>query len=369
MQEAIMMVKAELGREAVILHSKKIRKGGFFGLFGRPAFEVIAAINPEDIQRKQVTAAREAREVGLNRQVAAPVREETAPMESLRLEVQGLKEALTTLTTSLNTVSPNGPQVPLQFHEISTLLSAQGVADKYIEEVVAKLDPTLGPDQLLSAVQTLVMESLVSHDPPVSSRGSRIIGFVGPTGVGKTTTIAKLAARFALFEGLSVGLITADTYRIAAVDQLKTYAEIIGVPLEVVFSAEDMATARAKLEGKDCILIDTAGRSPKNEQQITELQDYLITAEPTDIALVLSATMSYKAVKDCLLRFGPCNYNQLIFTKLDEADSGFGTIYNAIRDVNLPLTYLTNGQNVPDDIIVSDSDYVTELLFGNWESM
>lgn len=369
MQEAIMMVKAELGREAVILHSKKIRKGGIFGLFGQPAFEVIAAINPEDIQRKQATASREVREVGPNRPVAAPPQKETAPMESLRLEVQGLKEALNTLTTSLNTVSPNGPQVPAQFHEISALLSAQGVADKYIEEFVEKLDPTLSPEQLLSAVQTLIIESIASYKPSISSQGPRIIGFVGPTGVGKTTTIAKLAARFALYDGLSVGLITADTYRIAAVDQLKTYAEIIGVPLEVVFTAQDITTAKAKLEGKDCILIDTAGRSPKNEQQINELQDYLITADPTDIALVLSATMSYQAVKDCLLRFGPCNYNQLIFTKLDEADSGFGTIYNAVRDVNLPLTYLTNGQNVPDDIVVSDSDCVTELLFGNWESI
>lgn len=355
MQEAIMMVKAELGREAIILHSKKIKKG-VFGLFGKPAVEVIAAINPED--RAPVQKARHE---------AAPIKE-ILELTTIHQEIAQVKEALVSLNTNFTSKLHEEFLPPAHLKQICTLLSSQGVADTYIKELVLALESsTEAGGELAAAAQAFLSSTLQSEAFKGGRGGQRVAAFVGPTGVGKTTTIAKLAAQLALFDGLSVGLITADTYRIAAVDQLKTYAEIIGVPLEVVFSVADMAKARAKYADKDCILIDTAGRSQKNVGQMSELQNFLEAAVPSDVALVLSANMQAEVIQDCLDRFEPCAYNQLIFTKLDETN-GYGPMYNAIRGSGLPLSYVTIGQNVPEDIRVGEPEYISGLLLGGQES-
>ncbi|MBO8127491.1 MAG: flagellar biosynthesis protein FlhF, partial [Firmicutes bacterium] len=376
MQEAIMMVKAELGREAIILHSKKIKKGGLFGLFGKPVFEVIAAVNSEERPpaatrppRRELPAYREDTAAA----AAAPVPRTSLPstdnreLELLRRELAGMKEAINSLSSTLtkeNRGGREGLNLPPGFEEVYSLFSQQEVADKYIREVLERLEAAEPKDNLVAEACRLASQSVEYLDLARTLVGQRIIALIGPTGVGKTTTIAKLAAQFALFDGRDVGLITADTYRIAAVDQLKTYAEIIGVPLEVVFSVEEIAEARVRLAHKDVILIDTAGRSQKNEEQLKELQEYLQAVKPTDVALVLSATTHPRGLLDCLERFKPCNYNQLIFTKIDEVET-YGAMYNTLRDSGLPLTYLTTGQNVPDDISPGSPEYIAGLLLGS----
>lgn len=188
------------------------------------------------------------------------------------------------------------------------------------------------------------------------------VALVGPTGVGKTTTLAKLAARFALEEGVSVALITADTYRIAAVDQLKTYADILNVPIEVVYTPQELALALAKHADKSLVLIDTAGRSQRNAEQMAELEDLLAVDDAIESYLVLSCTTRCLDAADIAARFSRCADERVIFTKLDESAS-LGLLLNLLHQFpRLKLSYLTTGQNVPDDIELVDAQKLAQQL-------
>jgi len=183
----------------------------------------------------------------------------------------------------------------------------------------------------------------------VCNRKQRLVALVGPTGVGKTTTIAKLAANIRLREKRRVGLITVDTYRIAAVEQLRTYADIIDLPMEVISSPRETKAAIAKLSDTDLILMDTAGRSPRDDVKIQELKHILSEAEADEIHLVLSSVSSAANLTRIVERFQPVGVSSLLFTKLDES-AMLGHLLAVLDDCRLPVSYLTRGQNVPDDI-------------------
>jgi flagellar biosynthesis protein FlhF len=189
----------------------------------------------------------------------------------------------------------------------------------------------------------------------------RIVALAGPTGVGKTTTLAKLAANFRLRHAARTGLVTVDTYRIAAVEQLRTYAEIIDLPMKVVTCPDEMRTALDELIGLDLILIDTAGRSPRDGQQIADLNDLLAAANPDETHLVLSLTAGRKALAQAVERFRPISPTAIIATKLDEAD-GAGPILALCRDGGLPISYVTLGQDVPDDIEPARPDRIARWI-------
>ena len=191
----------------------------------------------------------------------------------------------------------------------------------------------------------------------------RLVALVGPTGVGKTTTIAKLAANYRLKEKRRVGLITVDTYRIAAVEQLRTYADIIDLPMQVVSTPREMREAVGRMDDLDMILLDTAGRSPKDEVRIQELRAFLTEADADEVHLVLSSVASARVLEQTAERFAAVGTTALILTKLDEA-TGLGNILPLVRTSRLPLSYLTNGQNVPDDIEVAESMRVARLILG-----
>jgi flagellar biosynthesis protein FlhF len=178
-----------------------------------------------------------------------------------------------------------------------------------------------------------------------------VVALIGPTGVGKTTTVAKLAANLKLREKHRVGLITLDTYRIAAVDQLKRYADILGSPLRVVSGVEDLREAERAMADCDFILIDTAGRSPTDALKLSELKGLLDAAEPDEVHLVLSTVASPECLQLAISRFNDVRVDRLIFTKLDEA-AHLGVVLNVVRKVNKSLSYVTTGQDVPDDIEV-----------------
>lgn len=191
----------------------------------------------------------------------------------------------------------------------------------------------------------------------------RLIALVGPTGVGKTTTIAKLAANFRLREKLRVGLITVDTYRIAAVEQLRTYADIIDLPMEVVSTPREMRAAADRLSDMDLVLLDTAGRSPRDEVKVQELKSMLAEAEADEVHLVLSAVAGASNLASTARKFAEIGTTGLILTKLDEA-MGLGNLLPALRVSKLPLSYLTNGQNVPDDIVIADRHRLASVMVG-----
>ena len=183
----------------------------------------------------------------------------------------------------------------------------------------------------------------------------------GPTGVGKTTTVAKLAANFKLAHGVRVGLITVDTYRIAAVEQLKTYAEIIDLPLAVVNDPVEMPRALDELGAVDLVFIDTAGRSPRDEVKIRELAEFLLQARPDEVHLVLSAVAGQRSLRSAVERFAMVQVDRLILTKLDEADS-LGGVLAVLGLSSRPVSYLTTGQAVPDDIEPADRKRLARLI-------
>jgi flagellar biosynthesis protein FlhF len=189
----------------------------------------------------------------------------------------------------------------------------------------------------------------------------RIVALVGPTGVGKTTTIAKLAAHYRLKEKRRVGLITVDTYRVAAVEQLRTYADIIDLPMQVVSTPREMREATRQLDGLDLVLMDTAGRSPRDEIKIQELKAFLTEAGADEVHLVLSSGAGARTLVETAGRFAAVGTTSLILTKLDEA-TGLGNLLPLVRSSKLPVSYLTNGQNVPDDIETADCRRLARLI-------
>ncbi|GIO29984.1 MULTISPECIES: flagellar biosynthesis protein FlhF [Paenibacillus] len=192
---------------------------------------------------------------------------------------------------------------------------------------------------------------------------TKMVYVAGPTGVGKTTTIAKLAAEQLFKHQRKVGFITSDTYRISAVEQLRTYASILNVPLEVVQSPGDMQRAMQRLDYCDLILMDTAGRNYRNELLVSELQSLFAPVENSETYLVLSLTSKSQDMKKIAEHFSKYGLDKVIFTKLDETGS-YGPILNLLREYPLRLSYMTNGQNVPDDLLLPGEETLLGLLLG-----
>ena len=225
------------------------------------------------------------------------------------------------------------------------------------------------PDQCRDFL-TATIANLVQTTGSLWSPGDpqKRISLIGATGVGKTTTIAKLAAEAITKSGARVALVTIDTYRIAAVEQLKVYGEIMGLPVEVVLSPEQLQEAFRRHRDKDLILIDTAGRSPRDQIQIDELNQFLGQGSKVENCLVLAAPTEERLQKKTLEAFSPLPLSRLIFTKLDETDR-CGTLINIPIQSNLPLAYLTNGQQVPEDLLQAEPRMVSELVMGKTEEV
>lgn len=194
-------------------------------------------------------------------------------------------------------------------------------------------------------------------------RGQRRIALVGPTGVGKTTTIAKLAAWHQVHEGKKVALMTLDTYRIGAVEQLATYARILDIPMEVALCPEDGSALVSRHSDKDVILVDTVGRSQRNREHIDELAGFLRVVQPNEVHLVVSASSDSTARQEAVESFGTLNPTRMTLTKLDES-SRLGCIAELAATSLMPFSYVTFGQDVPDDIAVAESSTLAQLA---WE--
>ncbi len=274
-------------------------------------------------------------------------------------ELASLKKLVGQVLTRTGRVS-HAPQMPDALFKLYTQMLEAELADELADEVVAAARRELEGDEeptereVRRAVHRRLAEMIPAVAEPPKPRRAKdgrplTIALVGPTGVGKTTTIAKLAATYKLRHGKSVGLITSDTYRIAAVDQLRTYANIIGLPLEVAMTPADMKAACRKLSQRDVILIDTAGRSPSDAARLEELREFIDAANPHETHLVLSSASSEKTMVSAAERFATAEPDRVIFTKLDES-VGFGVIVNAARRIGVKLSFITTGQEVPDHL-------------------
>lgn len=342
-------VKSELGREAVILHTRRLKKGGVFGFFAKEAVEVMAGLDTP-----LAAAAPEKRP-----QPVIKSNDGDTKVTALQLELANMRKTLEQVVQKM-------PTAKEQTSPLLELLIKNDV-DRQIAENLIKGLPESKAGMDSNRAKQMLEERIASYFQRVDGivippRGTKTVALIGPTGVGKTTTLAKLAANFVIKEGCKVALVTADTYRISAVEQLKTYADIIGVPIEVVYSPDELKAAFYRHQDKQLILIDTAGRSPSNQDQLGELQALLEIDPYIETHLVLSTTTKYRDALEIVNKFSICSPQKFLFTKVDEA-SNIGTIFNLLYQFPATLSYLTTGQNVPDDIsLVKPNELAKHLL-------
>jgi len=357
--EALAEVKADMGRDAMIVQTRRLRQGGFLGMLATEIVEVTAAIDP--------SATR------LSKPVAPPARGKTVKEEvaddakilAVHLELASMRKTLETAMATMNSAAATVAQAPGE--KASALMEWARNND---------LDPTAAEALLLGITPSVAMsmdkmysclrERIFPYFRQVEGITVRpgyckVVALVGPTGVGKTTTVAKLAANFALREKYRVALITADTYRIAAVEQLKTYADLIGIPIEVIYTQQELQAALYRHQDKQLVLIDTAGRSPANQPQMAELEALLAVDASIEKHLVLSATTKFTECLYAVKRFQDFNPQKYLFTKIDEA-CNMGTILSLMYHAPRTLSYITTGQNVPDDIEPADPERMTNLM-------
>ncbi|MCP1183589.1 flagellar biosynthesis protein FlhF [Paenibacillus sp. 1781tsa1] len=284
--------------------------------------------------------------------------------DKLMTELQDLKQMVTRLSKQGTSADP----VPEELQPIRERLTEQDVWPEVWESWFDSIQARLSEDGLKEqdveqVVKLEVMHFLEQRIEEGILPTTRIVYVAGPTGVGKTTTIAKLAAEQMFKKQRKVGFITSDTYRISAVEQLRTYASILNVPLEVVQSPGDTQRAISRLEHCDLIFMDTAGRNYRNELLVSELQSLLAPVENSETFLVMSMTSKSADMVQITEHFSKYGLDKVIFTKMDETGS-CGPLFNLLHRFPLKLAYVANGQNVPDDLLKPDADSLSKQLLG-----
>jgi flagellar biosynthesis protein FlhF len=361
MQEALQLVRRELGPSASVLHTREVCGSAWLRWIpGLRQIEVVASTQVNVPSRLPPRQAAEA---------ATPPKAVAEPKDGFRDEVKGRLNELQSMVEDLCRRSRTSgvhdlPEV--LFHVYTDLIDAE-VGEELARELVDRVrnSPHLDDRLLIKTQIARMIEEEINVSGPItpSGNGCHLVALVGPTGVGKTTTIAKLAANFRLREKRRVGLITVDTYRIAAVEQLRTYADIIDLPMKVVSTPREMREAVKSMSDLDLVLLDTAGRSPKDEVKIQELRSFLAEAGAHEVHLVLSSVAGASTLERTAERFATVGTTALILTKLDEA-TGLGNVLPLVRSSKLPLSYLTNGQNVPDDIAPAHPGRLARIMLG-----
>jgi flagellar biosynthesis protein FlhF len=399
MSTALKMVKETLGPNALILSTRTIRKGGL-GVFGRPVLEVTAAVDtpaseadfqqpargavaagrrpnkpaePDEIRYRDLWTSRgedyeapgeDSAGAALRAEDLAPLRQELAELKAL---IRQTEKPVAACAPTREEPSPTAGKAGY-LKSFQADLAQTGLAAEIVARLVHRADEELTSRQLRSARSRreffgrLAAELVQVTGPiPTSADQQQRIALIGPTGVGKTTTLAKLAADYLERSTGKVALVTIDTYRIAAAEQLRIYGDIMNLPVEVVFTPDQLQSAFARHADKDLILIDTAGRSHRDEPRMEELAAFLGPETGTRNHLVLAAPTRERELEETVRRFGLLPLDSLIFTKLDECGE-LGSLLNIPIRRQLPISYLTNGQRVPEDLLNARPEMLADLI-------
>ncbi|HHU20775.1 MAG TPA: flagellar biosynthesis protein FlhF [Bacilli bacterium] len=357
MPEALDKVRSEFGADAVILSSKAVYTGGFLGLFKKRNIEVVAAIDPESNKPRpikqqrveQVTEIRKPESTHSNKQQQIMIEE----LRSLRKWME-------------KTADETEQRFPAAFQSVKEHLMSHEVEEEVANQLISiTLDQNQADDLTFQEAKKKTkqqLEALFTRENCGAIQfEQKFIHLVGPTGVGKTTTIAKLAAKSMLKDGKKVALITTDTYRIAAIEQLKTYSNILDIPLEIAYTMEDYQKARLKFQAYDLVFVDTAGRNFRDPKYVAELGKVVDLEHDVETYLVLSATTKAQDLLALYDQFKSIPLKKLIFTKIDET-STYGALLNLVSKKKIGIGYLTHGQNVPDDIKAATPSLLANLL-------
>ncbi|EHJ01468.1 flagellar biosynthetic protein FlhF [Clostridium sp. DL-VIII] len=436
MNEGLTRIRYELGKDAIIISQRKVRRPGIKGMFSKKVIEVTAAVenssnenkgnakqeksynnNDEEFQNSLESIKRLMQDEVLVAPKPVEVKESIKPAEGLadkilehnsnvekesiqngREEYQANgrvgnyinklddtieeKTAIKNTKEDIKNEEANIEAIHKEVSELKNLLnkviksspSYEESSISFSKDRLHKLDID---EEFQDAIVNILEESseegidetealrdIFERDILISRKNlnGRVV-LVGPTGVGKTTTIAKLAGRLSLIEKKRVGLITVDTYRIGAIEQLKTYAEIMNIPFKVVITMKEMEDAIEHMKDCDVVLIDTTGRSSKNAMQISELRAFVQKANPDHVNMVISATTKNSDIKGILKGYSELEYDNIIITKLDET-TVYGSLYNIVKIANKPISFITTGQNVPDDIMVPEKEEIASFILG-----
>lgn len=404
--EAIMLAKEELGKDAIVMNIKTITPKGIYKLFRSPIVEITAAMddtNLPSVEKKELVSEK------TSPKFSAYVKDNLSDIlqedkeNSTTVETSAIEKKLNSLQELLEkqlnesrteqredhtgqwephtkqwgekedikadekeTANKNLSLIQLVYNQ----LLHNEVDEKFINQILGEIenkykkDTTL--DNLLANVyQKIILKLGQPKTIELEENKTKVIFFIGPTGVGKTTTIAKIASTLKLNKKAKVAMVTSDTYRIAAVEQLRTYANILSVPMQVIYTPEEMETAREEFKDYDVVLVDTAGRSHKSAEQRTDLDKLIHSVEEDvrEVYLVMSATTKYADLVRITEAYSEIANYRVIFTKLDETGS-IGNVLNIRMLTGADLSYTTCGQNVPDDIGKLDTQETAKQLLG-----
>ncbi len=417
-EEAVKAAREELGSGAVVMNVRTVKPGGLFGFFKRPQTEVTAAIEevsgpentvnkaanlpsykPEDKFKHTMSLETDKEKKGslpdldlsALRDAAKKLEEgeknEPKEEESDKDSSEAISEKLDSIHSLIEKqmkgeqgeTGEKGDKIPGgENSEIGRFLSLISdtlkdnevdikFADAIIEEARHLIKPGVSIDYMLSGIyQRLILKFGNTSTIEKNLKEPEAVFFLGPTGVGKTTTIAKIASRLVVHEKKRVALVTTDTYRVKAAEQLRTYADILNIPFRIVYVDEDMKSALNEFRNFDLVLVDTAGHSPRNDEQIVNQKQFIDLTRDimrTDVYLVVSVTTKYRDLLNIADTYSKLMDYKLIFTKLDETTT-LGNMLNLKLHTGADLSYVTNGQDVPDDIEMFDAQKTVRILLG-----
>ncbi|MDO4765039.1 MAG: flagellar biosynthesis protein FlhF [Eubacteriales bacterium] len=368
-KEAMLLVKEELGSDALILEIKSVKPKGIFRWFRKPFVEVTAALDENNKDKKKTDWEAEEFKAFLSglSQKQREIEKQAQKQEPKISEVAEEKEKSIpeTVKQEKEQEEPSSEQNIIRQVIYEQLLEnevEEPLANKLLRELSGNQEE-LSFEEGLNLVYRQIVEELSDVKPIEVEKGkAKPIFFIGSTGVGKTTTIAKLASIYTLVKKYKVALITADTYRIAAVEQLRTYANILDIPIKVIYKEEEIIDCIEEFSDMDLILIDTAGRSYQDTKHLNELKELLAQVEEKQVYLVLSLSTKNSDLKKTISAYHFTDLS-LIFTKLDET-LAYGSILNLKHQTGKSLAYVTTGQNVPEDIAELDPYEIANKILG-----
>lgn len=378
LKEATELMKTELGESAIILNTKNIVEEET----GNTLYEITAAIDEEPIitnnnnsnkavipelntlenLRRIAEKFQNIRDNNLDNSKA----EKGIEIIDLKSDIDSVKDTLVEIADRLK--YDKIPELPAKLKQYYDILISNEIEDKFAREIVfnvyenISLKDTNDDNYIRNLLIKEISDKIVlAPNLKISKNTSKVIAFIGPTGVGKTTTLCKIAAICKFFNHYNIAIVSIDTYRLAAIDQLKTFTDIANISLDIAYDSTELKNMIEKHRDKDIIFIDTVGRSPNNQDHLSELKRLLESISADEVHLIISANTSLSSMKEIVKNFGILMPNRLIFSKVDEAIN-YGNIINLINFSHLPISYLTTGQVIPDDIEVADKNKLAGLV-------
>lgn len=355
LKEATQQMKNELGVEALILGTRVIENDKRYGM--KKMYEITAGIDQPSHSKTQ-NATRDEFDAIDNFQTE---------LEKISKKIYPRSEYKTSVEerSSKSEKAVPSKQLEKEIEEIASVLEQREVSKNIIKSITKHLRDSAGfiegsnfENYLLSSISSMIPTTTFK----VSKNKTTKIALVGPTGVGKTTCVAKLAVISKIIHKLKVGLISIDTYRLGAIDQLRIFSEISDIEMAVAYDVEDISKLVKKFKGKDLLFIDTVGRSQKAKENLEQIRKYLDAAQVDETILVANATSSTRTLNDVAEKFKPLKYTSVIFSKIDEAVA-YGNIMNLAVNHNTPVMFLTNGQVIPDDILSVNPSFLANLIY------